>query len=92
MNRIACITSALAIIGCGLGWAYRTAGQPASNPATATAASGWRERGTTNLSGTALNLATRVGGHLLTASEVASGVANRAQIFARFTGGWNPVP
>jgi len=77
-----------------VGWAYRVAGQPASNPATSTAASGWRERGTTNLSGAPVNLAARVGGHLLTDSEVASGFSSRAQIFARFGGGagWNPSP
>ena len=76
------------------GWAYNTAGQPVSNPATATAASGWREHGTTNLSGAALNLSARVGGHLLTDSEVASGFATRAKIFAAFGGGagWNPTP
>jgi hypothetical protein len=33
-------------------------------------------------------------GHLLTASEVAAGFSNRAQIFAAFGGGagWNPQP
>ena len=77
-----------------VGWADHVAGQPFPNPAVATAASGWREHGTTNLSGVALNLAARVGGHLLSDSEVASGFANRAQIFARFGGGagWNPQP
>ncbi|HEX3473966.1 MAG TPA: pectinesterase family protein [Kofleriaceae bacterium] len=76
------------------GWAYNTAGQPVSNPAVATAASGWREFGTTTLSGAAVNLATRIGGHLLTTSEVAAGFSNRAQIFAAFGGGagWNPQP
>jgi pectin methylesterase-like acyl-CoA thioesterase len=76
------------------GWAYNTAGQPVSNPAVATAASGWREFGTKTLSGAAVNLATRIGGHLLTASEVAAGFSNRAQIFAAFGGGagWNPQP
>ena len=76
------------------GWAYNTAGQPVSNPATATAASGWRERGTTNLSGAAVSLASRVGGHVLSDSEVASRFASRAQIFSAFGGGagWNPTP
>jgi len=60
----------------------------------ATAASGWRELGTRTLSGVAVNLATRIGGHLLTAGEVAAGFSNRAQIFAAFGGGagWNPQP
>jgi pectin methylesterase-like acyl-CoA thioesterase len=76
------------------GWAYNTAGQPVSNPAVATAASGWREFGTTTSSGAAVNLTARIGGHLLTASEVAAGFSNRAQIFAAFGGGagWNPQP
>jgi len=77
-----------------VGWAYHVAGQPVPNPAVATAASGWRERGTTNLGGAPLNLASRVGGHLLTDSEVAGGFSSRAQILSRFGGGagWNPVP
>jgi pectin methylesterase-like acyl-CoA thioesterase len=76
------------------GWAFNTAGQPVPNPAVATAASGWREFGTRTLSGAAVNLATRIGGHLLTSSEVAAGFSNRAQIFAAFGGGagWNPQP
>jgi pectin methylesterase-like acyl-CoA thioesterase len=76
------------------GWAYNTAGQPVSNPATATAASGWREAGTKTLSGATVSLATRIGGHTLTASEVAAGFSSRAQIFAAFGGGagWNPQP
>lgn len=76
------------------GWAFNTAGQPTPNPAVATAASGWREFGTKTLSGAAVNLATRIGGHLLTASEVAAGFSSRAQIFAAFGGGagWNPQP
>jgi hypothetical protein len=76
------------------GWAYNTAGQPVPNPAVATAARGWREFGTKTLSGTAINLSTRIGGRLLTAAEVAAGFATRAQIFAGFGGGagWNPQP
>jgi len=76
------------------GWAFNTAGQPTPNPAVATAASGWREFGTKTLAGAAVNLATRIGGHLLTASEVAAGFSSRAQIFAAFGGGagWNPQP
>ncbi|HEY0985898.1 MAG TPA: pectinesterase family protein [Kofleriaceae bacterium] len=77
-----------------VGWAYNTAGQPIPNPAVPTAASGWREFGTTDLGGAPVNLATRVGGDLLTASDVATGFASRAQIFAAFGGGagWNPQP
>jgi pectin methylesterase-like acyl-CoA thioesterase len=76
------------------GWAFNTAGQPTPNPAVATAARGWREFGTRTLSGAAVNLATRIGGHILTSAEVAAGFSNRAQIFAAFGGGagWNPQP
>ena len=76
------------------GWAFNTAGQPIPNPAVATATSGWREFGTKTLTGAAVNLSTRIGGHLLTAGEVAAGFSSRAQIFAAFGGGagWNPQP
>jgi pectin methylesterase-like acyl-CoA thioesterase len=76
------------------GWAFNTAGQPIPNPSVATAVSGWREFGTRTLSGAAVNLTTRIGGHLLSAGEVAAGFSNRAQIFAAFGGGagWNPQP
>jgi pectate lyase len=75
-----------------VGWAYNVAGQPVPNPSAASAASGWREGGSTDLSGVPLNLATRVGGYLLTPSDIASGFSSRAQIFAAFGGGvgWNP--
>ncbi len=77
-----------------IGWAYNVAGQPVPNPAVASAASGWREFGSTDLGGAPLNLAARVGGALLTAGDVAGGFESRAQIFAAFGGGagWNPQP
>jgi pectin methylesterase-like acyl-CoA thioesterase len=79
-----------------LGWAEAGVnGQPAPTPLTATATSGWREFGSTDLVGTALALGTRsASAHTLTAAEVAAGFANRAQIFAAFGGGtgWNPAP
>ena len=77
-----------------VGWAYNTAGQPVPNPATATAASGWREYGTTDLLGTALDLSTRAGGYALTASDVTAGFSSRAQIFSAFNSnaGWAPAP
>jgi pectate lyase len=77
-----------------VGWAYNTAGQPIPNPATASAASGWREYGTMALDGTPASLASRVGGYTLTAGEVASGFSSRAQILAAFNAGagWVPVP
>ncbi|MTV36795.1 pectinesterase family protein [Duganella radicis] len=78
-----------------VGWASAGVnGQPAPNPAVATAASGWREYGSTTLSGDAINLAARVGGFQLSASDVAAGFADRAKVFAAYGGGagWNPQP
>jgi pectate lyase len=78
-----------------VGWAGAGVnGQPASNPATPTAASGWREYGSTDLAGTPLNLAARVGGYTLSAGDVAASFSNRAQIFSAFNSGagWNPAP
>jgi hypothetical protein len=77
-----------------IGWAYNTNGQPIPNPAVPSAASGWREYGTTDLSGVPVNLATRVGGYRLTDGEFAAGFASRALIFAAFGGGagWVPAP
>lgn len=77
------------------GWAgLGVNGQPAPNPTVPTAASGWREYGSTDLIGNELDLATRVGGYALTADEVAAGFANRALVFAAYGGGtgWNPQP
>ena len=77
-----------------IGWAYNTNGQPIPNPAVASAASGWREYGTTDLAGNPVSLATRVGGDQLTDAEFAAGFSTRAQLFAAFGGGtgWNPQP
>jgi hypothetical protein len=77
-----------------IGWAYNVNGQPIPNPAVSSAASGWREFGSTDLNGVPLNLATRMGGYQLTTSELNAGFASRALIFAAFGGGagWNPQP
>ncbi|MYM66762.1 pectin methylesterase [Pseudoduganella sp. FT55W] len=78
-----------------VGWAAAGVnGQPAPNPALASAASGWREYGSTTLAGDAINLAARVGGFQLSASDVAAGFADRAKVFAAYGGGtgWNPQP
>jgi pectate lyase len=78
-----------------VGWAGAGVNsQPAPNPAVATAASGWREYGSTTLSGDAINLAARVGGFQLSAADVAAGFADRAKVFAAYGGGagWNPQP
>ncbi|SEN18126.1 Pectate lyase [Duganella sp. CF517] len=77
------------------GWAGAGVnGQPAPNPATPTAASGWREYGSTTLGGDPINLAARVGGFQLSASDVAAGFANRALVFSAWNGGagWDPQP
>jgi hypothetical protein len=44
------------------------------------------------LSGTPLNLATRIGGYQLSPTDIAAGFATRAQIFAAYNNGagWNP--
>jgi pectin methylesterase-like acyl-CoA thioesterase len=78
-----------------VGWAGQGVnGQPAPNPVVPTAVSGWREYGTTDLAGTPLNLATRVGGFQLSASDVDLGFSTRAKVFAAFGSGagWNPQP
>lgn len=79
-----------------LGWAAAGVnGQPAPNPVTASAASGWKEFGSLDLAGNPLSLAARTpSARVLTAQEVAAGFSNRAQIFAAFNNGagWNPQP
>jgi pectate lyase len=79
-----------------LGWAAAGInGQPAPNPATATATSGWKEFGSLSLAGNPLSLAARTpSAHVLSAQEVAAGFANRALIFSAFDSGagWNPTP
>ncbi|TFW15661.1 pectinesterase family protein [Duganella callida] len=78
-----------------VGWAAAGVNsQPAPNPAVASAASGWREYGSTTLSGEPINLAARVGGFQLSASDVAAGFADRARVFAAYGNGmgWNPQP
>jgi len=75
------------------GWAGAGVnGQPAPNPSAPNAASGWREYGSTDLLGNPINLATRVGGYQLSATDVTAGFATRAQIFAAYNNGtgWNP--
>ena len=66
--------------------------QPAPNPATATASSGWREFGSMDLDGNPLDMSNRLDGYGLSAEEVANNFANRAQVFSAFNAGagWNP--
>lgn len=77
-----------------VGWAHSTNGQPAPNPATATATSGWREYGTMDMTGAAVSLSSRVGGYTLTSDEFSNGFSTREKIFAAYNSGagWNPTP
>jgi len=77
------------------GWAGSGVnGQPAPNPVTPTATTGWREFATMNANGDSISLATRVGGYELSLGEVMNNYCNRAQIFAAYnsSAGWNPLP
>ncbi|QBE65924.1 pectinesterase family protein [Pseudoduganella lutea] len=78
-----------------VGWAgLGVNGQPAPNPVEPNATSGWREYGTTDLAGAPVNLAGRVGGFQLSASDVEAGFSTRAKVFAAFGNGagWDPQP
>ncbi|MFL6675208.1 MAG: pectinesterase family protein [Massilia sp.] len=77
------------------GWAgLGVNGQPAPNPAVPTAASGWREYGTTDLAGAPVDLRTRVGGYQLGANDVEANFSTRAKVFAAYGNGagWDPQP
>jgi pectin methylesterase-like acyl-CoA thioesterase len=74
-----------------VGWAE----QPAPNPAEADATSGWKEYGSTDLEGNALDLSERsAAAHTLTTEEYQTGYASREVIFAEFGNGtgWSPEP
>lgn len=75
-----------------IGWAGEgVRDQPAPNPVTATASAGWREYGSMDLQGNALNLSTRESAYLLTESDVSS-LTTREAIFAHYDNdtGWQP--
>ncbi len=94
-DNVAFINTRMDVHVATVGWAGAGVnGQPAPNPVVPTAASGWREYGSTTLAGVPINLAARVGGFQLSASDVAAGFADRAKVFAAFNGGagWNPQP
>ncbi|MGO4894311.1 pectinesterase family protein [Flavobacterium sp. W21_SRS_FM6] len=75
------------------GWAVLGVNsQPAPNPATATATSGWREYGSMDMAGNLLDLSARVGGYVLSAGDVAN-LSDRVSIFASYNSnqGWDPA-
>lgn len=77
------------------GWAGAGVnGQPAPNPVTPNATSGWREFATLDSNGDTISLANRVGGYELSLAEVGTEYCNRAQIFSAYNSGegWNPLP
>lgn len=78
-----------------VGWAGQGVnGQPAPNPTVARADAGWREYGSLDMSGNPLNLAARVGGYILSETDVANRFASREKVFAGYGNGagWNPQP
>lgn len=75
------------------GWAgLGVNSQPAANPATGTATTGWREYNSMDLNGAPLNV-TRQFGYSLSLAQ-AAGYCSRAQVFSAYNGGagWNPLP
>jgi len=78
-----------------VGWAgLGVNGQPAPNPTVARADAGWREYGSTDMAGNPLNLSARVGGFILSESDVAARFATRDKVFAGYGNGagWSPQP
>lgn len=74
------------------GWADNVGGNPAPNPSTATAAKGWREYNSMNMTGNPLDVSARSSvSKQLTASEVSSaGLGDRASVFSNIS--WVPTP
>jgi pectin methylesterase-like acyl-CoA thioesterase len=94
-DNIAFINCKMDMHVAAVGWAGQGVnGQPAPNPTVARADAGWREYGTTDMAGNPLNLAARVGGYLLSDTDVANRFASRERVFAAYGNGagWNPQP
>jgi len=74
----------------GLGWSDTSTGQPAPNPATATATAGWREYGSKDMSGNALTVSARsANSKQMTAEELTTAnISTRAGVFSAI--GWTP--
>ena len=64
------------------------------NPSQSTALAGYREYGSTTLSGSPINLGSRFSVYALNAGEVSQWYSSREKIFASYNNGqgWNPVP
>lgn len=75
-----------------VGWFDESSNNRLRNPSQGTATYGYREYGSTNLSGAALDLSVRQGAYRLNANEVAQYYGTRKQIFYRFNSGagWDP--
>jgi pectin methylesterase-like acyl-CoA thioesterase len=94
-DNIAFINCKMDMHVAAVGWAGQGVnGQPAPNPTVARADAGWREYGTTDMAGNPLNLAARVGGYILSDTDVANRFASREKVFAAYGNGagWNPQP
>jgi pectate lyase len=94
-DNIAFVNCRMDVHVAAVGWAgLGVNGQPAPNPAVASADAGWREYGSTTLAGAPLDLRTRVGGYVLSDADVANRFATRDKVFAAYGGGagWNPQP
>lgn len=76
------------------GAGFRVESGKTQNPRRGTATYGFREYGTTNLSGSPLNLSSRVGAYVLNASEYNQYYSSRSRIFSAYNNGqgWNPQP
>jgi len=98
-DNVAYINTAMDSHVADIGWAYAGINsQPAPNPVAASASGGWREYGSTDLSGSPLDLSSRCDNngscYQLSAAEVAANFCSRAQIFASWNSGagWDPYP
>ena len=79
------------------GWADNTSSagkQPDPNPGMADSATGWREYGSMDLAGNALDLTGRTGSAIADSNVANAPYATRADVFASYDGGngWNPQP
>ncbi|WP_016957526.1 pectinesterase family protein [Catenovulum agarivorans] len=98
-DNIAFINSKMDTHIADIGWAYKGINsQPAPTPEIASAASGWREYNSMDMSGNVLDVSNRCDAngscYQLTQAEYEANFCSRAQIFASFNNGegWDPYP